>query len=89
MFGLKIFVRVQTFRRGLPVPPHNFCHPGPHFCMKKRGGEFNWSTYLFGQLDCGSTIVKANNLKNVNSNVIKIMIIIAFVIDVISHHTSF
>ena len=28
MFGLKIFVRVQTFRRGPPVPPHNFCHPG-------------------------------------------------------------
>ena len=28
MFGLKIFVRVQTFWRGPPVPPHNFCHPG-------------------------------------------------------------
>ena len=27
MFRLKIFVRVQTFRRGPPVPPHNFCHP--------------------------------------------------------------
>ena len=27
MFGLKIFVRIQTFRRGLPVPPQNFCHP--------------------------------------------------------------
>ena len=27
MFGLKIFVRVQTFRRAPPVPPHNFCHP--------------------------------------------------------------
>ena len=25
MFGLKIFVRVQTFRRG---PPHNYCQPG-------------------------------------------------------------
>ena len=30
MFGLKIFVRIQTFRRGLPVPPQNFCHPGTH-----------------------------------------------------------
>ena len=28
MFKLKIFVRVQTFRRGPPVPPRNFCHPG-------------------------------------------------------------
>ena len=28
MFGLKIFVGVQTFRRGPPVPPHNFCYPG-------------------------------------------------------------
>ena len=25
---MKIFVRVQTFQRGPPVPPHNFCHPG-------------------------------------------------------------
>ena len=28
MFGLKIFVRVQTFRRVSPVLPCNFCHPG-------------------------------------------------------------
>ena len=28
MFGLKTFVRVQTFRRGAPVPPRNFCNPG-------------------------------------------------------------
>ena len=28
MFGLKIFVRVQTFRRVPPVLPCNFCHPG-------------------------------------------------------------
>ena len=27
MFGLKIFVRVQTFGRGPPVLPCNFCHP--------------------------------------------------------------
>ena len=27
MFGLKIFVRVQTFRRVPPVLPRNFCHP--------------------------------------------------------------
>ena len=27
MFGLKIFVRVQTFWRVPPVLPRNFCHP--------------------------------------------------------------
>ena len=27
MFGLKTFVRVQTFQRGPSMPPHNFCHP--------------------------------------------------------------
>ena len=27
MFKLKIFVRVQTFRRVPPVLPRNFCHP--------------------------------------------------------------
>ena len=27
MFGLKIFARVQTFRRVPPVLPRNFCHP--------------------------------------------------------------
>ena len=27
MFGLKIFVRVQTFRWVPPVLPCNFCHP--------------------------------------------------------------
>ena len=30
MFGLKIFVQVQTFLRGPHVPPHNFCHPASH-----------------------------------------------------------
>ena len=28
LFGPKIFVRVQTFRRVPPVLPRNFCHPG-------------------------------------------------------------
>ena len=27
MLGLKIFVRVQTFRRRPFIPSHNFCHP--------------------------------------------------------------
>ena len=27
MFGLKIFVRIQTFRQRLFAPPPNFCHP--------------------------------------------------------------
>ena len=30
MFGLKIFLRVQTFRRVPPVLPRNFCHPDHH-----------------------------------------------------------
>ena len=30
MFGLKIFVRVQTFRRVPHVLPRNFCHPASH-----------------------------------------------------------
>ena len=30
MFGLKIFVRVQTFQRVPPVLPGNFCHPANH-----------------------------------------------------------
>ena len=29
MFGFKIFVRVQTFRRVPPVLPCNFSHPAP------------------------------------------------------------
>ena len=33
MFGLKIFVRVQTFRRVPPVLPCNFCHP-----VSRQGG---------------------------------------------------
>ena len=31
MFGLKIFVRVQTFRRVPPVLPRNFCHPDVYY----------------------------------------------------------
>ena len=27
MFGLKIFVRIQTFRQRLFAPPPKFCHP--------------------------------------------------------------
>ena len=37
MFWLKIFVLVQTFRQGPPVPSHNFCHPATQilsrFCL--------------------------------------------------------
>ena len=36
MFGLKIFVRVQTFRRVPPVLPCNFCHP---VRRRKEGSE--------------------------------------------------
>ena len=34
MFGLKTFVRVQTFRRVPPVLPCNFCHPDPYLSPK-------------------------------------------------------
>ena len=34
MFGLKIFVRVQTFRRVPPVLPCNFCHPALDIYLK-------------------------------------------------------
>ena len=30
MFGLKIFVQIQTFRRVPPVLPRNFCHPASY-----------------------------------------------------------
>ena len=33
MFRLKIFLRVQTFRRVPPVLPCNFCHPGLSFAF--------------------------------------------------------
>ena len=33
MFGLKIFVRVQTFRRVPPVLPCNFCHPDCRYVL--------------------------------------------------------
>ena len=36
MFGLKTFVQVQTFRRGPPLSPYNFCHPA----------SYNTSLYL-------------------------------------------
>ena len=35
MFGLKIFVRVQTFRRVPPVLPRNFCHPALNWILGK------------------------------------------------------
>ena len=48
MFGLKIFVRVQTFRRVPPVLPRNFCHPGGNIYISHgRGyeGESNHSDW--------------------------------------------
>ena len=39
MFGLKIFVWVQTFRRVPPVLPRNFCHPGVDDVDAQVGGE--------------------------------------------------
>ena len=45
---LKIFVRVQTFRRGPPALPRNFCHPGGNIYISHgRGheGESNHSDW--------------------------------------------
>ena len=49
MFGLKIFVRVQTFRQVPPVLPRNFCHPAV------RGVRFlltQWDAYVISILHC-------------------------------------
>ena len=48
MFGLKIFVRVQTFRRGPSVPLHNFCHPG---CICK-GKSLKMHVFIVNVLLC-------------------------------------
>ena len=37
MFGLKISVRVQTFRRVPPVLPRNFCHPATYVDVVPNG----------------------------------------------------
>ena len=49
MFGLKIFVQVQTFRRGPPVPPHNFCHPALSQCNVLQDDDFflPWSIVCY------------------------------------------
>ena len=39
---LKIFVRVQTFRRGPPVHPHNFYHPA---CVASLGHQDEMSQF--------------------------------------------
>ena len=43
MFGLKIFVRVQTFRRVPPVLPCNSCHPGPYNNLLHNAWDNRWS----------------------------------------------
>ena len=50
MFGLKIFIWVQTFRRVPPVLPFNFCHPADVILANNRTGNhpkvefcFYWS----------------------------------------------
>ena len=48
MFGLNIFVRVQTFRRVPPVLPRNFCHPD--YRWKERGGRVVFSSHHFRHL---------------------------------------
>ena len=35
MLGLKIFVRVQTFRQRPFVPSHNFCHPAQRYISSR------------------------------------------------------
>ena len=56
MFGLKIFVQVQTFRRVPPGLPHNFCHPAPWYIrytqtdylpdFRSLVGVGGWGTWL-------------------------------------------
>ena len=41
MIGLKIFAKVQTFRRRPFVPSHNFCHPAPS-CYPQLQQEIAW-----------------------------------------------
>ena len=45
MFGLRIFVWVQTFRRGPPMPPHNFCHPGISYYLVINRYFKMWAKY--------------------------------------------
>ena len=42
MFGLKIFVRVQTFRRVPPVLPRNFCHPDKDCIDDDDDDDWRW-----------------------------------------------
>ena len=49
---LKIFVRVQTFRRGPPVLPCNFCHPDYRICWEDSTWSilallFTWTLFLW------------------------------------------
>ena len=55
MFGLKIFIRVQTFWRGPPVPPRNFCHPGSWAYYGQIVGQFGTGQF-------GTKITKTDNL---------------------------
>ena len=48
MFSLKIFVRIQTFRRVLPVLPCNFCHPAlPRYLRKPVREQANMVSMYF------------------------------------------
>ena len=55
MFGLKIFVPVQTFRRVPPVLPRNFCHPGVQKSLKhgqiaqEEHLKHMWKKHLHGE----------------------------------------
>ena len=54
MFGLKIFVRVQIFRRVPPVLPCNFCHPdfGSDKINRKRESFVFWSLGIHIVIPC-------------------------------------
>ena len=62
MFGLKIFVRVQTFRQGLPVPPHNFCHPASVHHTWKFESDWGLFSYLWQIWGEGAYNVKGHLL---------------------------
>ena len=54
MFGLKIFVRVQTFRRVPPVLPCNFCHPDVYRKASSPSLSLSLSFLTVGDILCDS-----------------------------------
>ena len=67
MFGLKIFVRVQTFRRVPPVLPCNFCHPDNNYNQNRlfAGMEAPTVILITKTLGTNETAVRSGMLRAV------------------------